>query len=279
MSDDNNDAGPSFDDMVASRTKRSIYMMQLFKSSLSTSAPGQGQRPPAVVVTFWDDAEAIPRDVRRCMESWAPVDALGFERRLFDDVSASSFIDSHYGPMHNAAFRRCAHPAMRADYFRLCYLLKEGGFYVDADDEYQGGPLDKFIEEDRLQLQALCYDENTDQMVDPAASLHRPEPGRIYYLNNNPLIAPSGNPIIERALGTATQVLNAGGPNARDVQAATGPGNLTLSVIAELLERPAAQDGLPLAVIFDWEKTAVSKWPLSYRSDDRNWRNWTEHGA
>jgi hypothetical protein len=28
---------------------------------------------------------------------------------------------------------------MRCDYFRLCYIYRQGGFYVDADEIYQGG--------------------------------------------------------------------------------------------------------------------------------------------
>ena len=47
---------------------------------------------------------------------------------------------------------------MQADYFRLCYLLVEGGFYVDADDVCVGTDIGWLFEDGRLKLQPLCYD-------------------------------------------------------------------------------------------------------------------------
>ena len=56
---------------------------------------------------------------------------------------------------------------MRCDYFRLCYILKHGGFYVDADEVYQSTECDSLFEDDRIKLQPLCYDIRADQMVAP----------------------------------------------------------------------------------------------------------------
>jgi hypothetical protein len=47
---------------------------------------------------------------------------------------------------------------MQADYFRLCYVLVEGGIYVDADDVCVGTDIGWLAEDGRLKLQPLCYD-------------------------------------------------------------------------------------------------------------------------
>src|SRR5208282_6499459 len=65
------------------------------------------------------------------------------------------------------ALDACYHPAMRSDYFRLCYVGLRGGCYVDADDIYSGQSLDVLFGDGRLKLQPLCYDVLSDAMVPP----------------------------------------------------------------------------------------------------------------
>src|SRR5581483_3485586 len=89
---------------------------------------------PRTIVQFWHDLREVPSDVEECIESWARWTSSGFEHRLFDERSARAFIGGSLDARHENAFERCYHPAMQADYFRLCYLFVEGGFYVDADD-------------------------------------------------------------------------------------------------------------------------------------------------
>jgi mannosyltransferase OCH1-like enzyme len=164
---------------------------------------------------------------------------------------------------------------MRADYFRLCFVLRQGGLYVDADDEYQGGDVEPLVGDSRLKLQALCYDAATDSMVDVAQSLeHVAKAERIFYVNNNPLVAAPGHPIVAAALERSTGQLLTADAASRDVQSLTGPGNLTASLVAhavQLLEDGAAWD---FDVVTNWDAVAISKWPLAYRADARNWRNW-----
>lgn len=52
---------------------------------------------------------------------------------LFNDVEAKAYIEEHYGKDEGAIYTNCALPSMRADLFRYFFLLREGGFYVDAD--------------------------------------------------------------------------------------------------------------------------------------------------
>ena len=161
---------------------------------------------------------------------------------------------------------------MKSDYFRYSYIFVEGGFYVDADDVYHGTTIDHLFTDGRLKLQPFCYDIATAQMVPPSVFV---TPGAnelswIFYFNTTPMIAPRNHPMIERALLNAAVSLEADSVNELpEVQAATGPGNLTRSVF-EIISEGCSPEALMVA--HDWELTSTSRWPLSYRNDARNWR-------
>jgi mannosyltransferase OCH1-like enzyme len=255
-------------------------MRQLIAASSSASQVASRPRVPRVLVQFWDDASAIPDDVQECLESWAPLDASGFERRLFDDTSARHFIEDHFSARHVEAFDRCSHPAMRADYFRLCFMLLAGGLYVDADDEYRGADVAPLMGSDQLWLQPLCYDIATDSMVDVARALaDMAGTKRIFYVNNNPLIAGPGHPVIARALERSTALLLAASKANRDLQSLTGPGNLTASLVSHVVQQDADGKARDFELLTSWDAVAVSRWPLAYRADGRNWRNWVRGGG
>lgn len=250
-------------------------MRQLIAGSGRTTGAVGRQRVPRVLVQYWNDASAIPDDVEKCIESWAPLEAAGFERILFDDVSARRFIKDHFEAPNIHAFDRCRHPAMRADYFRLCFILRVGGLYIDADDEYQGTNLEPLIGSGQLKLQPLCYEIETDSMVDAAAAVvDTKDTARVYYVNNNPLIAAPAHPVIARALERSTALVLEASQANRDIQALTGPGNLTAALVAHAVQQDLDQHARDFELLTTWDKVAISKWPLDYRADGRNWRNW-----
>ena len=229
--------------------------------------------PPKRIVQFWDNLDRLPQDVRECMESWKILEQSGFELQVFDENSSRDFIRVHLGSRHEKAFDKCYHPSMKSDYFRYSYVFVKGGFYIDADDVYHRTGIDHLFTDGRLKLQPFCYEIATAQMVPPAVFLN---PGAynlswIFYFNTTPMIAGPNHPIIERALLNATtaleQELNGELP---EVQATTGPGNLTRSIFEMMTEECCPKDAL--LVVRDWDKTSTSKWPLSYRNDKRNWR-------
>lgn len=231
------------------------------------------QGPPRTIVQFWHDLRNLPEDIKECIASWTRWTSSGFTHCLFDERSARAFIGGSLDARHERAFERCYHPAMQADYFRLCYLFVEGGFYVDADDICVGAQIGWLFDDGRLQVQPLCYDVVSGTMVNPSAFLHidAHNPSWIFYFNNNPLIANQGHPIIERALLRATNLLEIADEDALpEIQATTGPGNLSRSIF----EHAATLGGVEsdLVILRDWDSLAVSKWPLSYRGDARNWR-------
>jgi len=228
---------------------------------------------PKKIVQFWDDLDRLPADVVECIESWRTIEEQGVERLLFDKHQARDFIRRRLGPRYKRAYDKCYHPAMQSDYFRLCYILMEGGCYIDADDIYQGSPIQHLFSDGRLKLQPLCYDMATNEMVPPPLFT---EPGAnasswIFYFNNNPLIAISRHPIVEHALAQATLNLEQDMANGLpEIQSTTGPGNITKSIFDAVTENGEIERAL--LVLCDWENIAKSSWPLSYRNDQRNWR-------
>ena len=261
--------------LVNDHAFRSGYMRQLVQRLVYPNSVDQTCRGtiPKLVIQYWHDPHDLPADVQNCLKSWSPLESNGFARLLFDDELASKYISVHFGDRHLQAFNRCHHPAMRCDYFRLCFILLNGGFYVDADEVYSGRNIDDYFCDLRLKVQPLCYDTTTDTMVDTQLFLskRKSSPSWIFYVNNNPLISPPNHPVIHIALNRANRLIFANTGKA-DIQSTTGPGNLTASLVAHDLSCERASEPSNFQILTDWEEISTSVWPLSYRSDDRNWR-------
>jgi hypothetical protein len=228
---------------------------------------------PKQIVQFWDNLGQLPKDVKECMDSWRLLERSGFKFQIFDENSAKEFIKTHLGSRFERAFDRCYHPSMKSDYFRYSYIFIKGGFYIDADDVYHGGEIEHFFIDGRLKLQPFCYDIATNQMVPPSFFVNSEsnKMSWIFYFNTTPLIASPKHPLVERALLNATISLeHEPKEELQEVQAATGPGNLTRSIFEVLADKTHPEEELFIAN--DWEKISTSKWPLSYRNDKRNWR-------
>ncbi|MEV0379508.1 glycosyltransferase [Nonomuraea sp. NPDC050643] len=223
---------------------------------------------------FWHDPCDVPPDVRKCLESWDALRDNDFSFQMFGDASAAAYIEERYGPRELAAFARCRHPAMRSDYLRMCFVLAEGGLYVDADDVLVGDGWNDVFRDGTLKVHPLCYDVNACGMV-PDSELRKtdlPTHGRIFYVNNNPIAAPAGHPVLRRALERATNTLLGDEP-APEIQATTGPGNLTAVLAAHARELQISGTMPDFELLLSWEATAEPCWDLTYRSDTRNWRN------
>ena len=271
-----NEREPREDDPLARDERaRSNFVKELVQrpNALSQVPATLLAAPPKRIVQFWDDLDRLPKDVRECMESWKELEKSGFEIQVFDDSSAREFIRAHLGSRHAKAFDKCYHPSMKSDFFRYSYIFVDGGFYIDADDVYHGTTIDHLFSDGRLKLQPFCYDIATNPMIPPSdfINLGANQASWIFYFNTTPLIAARNHPIVERALLNATTSLEQGlKGELPEVQATTGPGNLTRSVFEVLTDESCPEEAL--LIVHDWEKTSTSKWPLSYRSDKRNWR-------
>jgi mannosyltransferase OCH1-like enzyme len=266
-------------DIADNDQSRSLYVLSLIKDAHKSSEETSVRKPaiPRILVQFWNNTESIPNDVNKCLESWSTLESHGFKRYLFNDISAKNFIVNNYSHRHVEAFKKCRHPAMRADYFRLCFLLKNGGFYVDADDVYTGTIIESWFDNAGIKLQPLCYDSLTNSMVEARDFLNDPQdlPGRIYYVNNDPIISPPSHPLIKIALDRSTQALLSQDKHKKiDIQSVTGPGNLTSSLVQYSIEINRTGKRSDFVFITNWDTVSTSKWPLEYRNDERNWRRW-----
>jgi mannosyltransferase OCH1-like enzyme len=266
---------PEVDPLSSDERDRSTFVRNLVHRR-GDSLPVHSTHSAAIsrrIIQFWDDLGRLPEDVAECMETWKGLEKDGFEIQVFDENAARDFIRLRLGVRYENAFDKCYHPSMKSDYFRYSYIFVEGGFYVDADDVYHGTPIDHLFRDERLKLQPFCYDIASNQMVSPAA-FTKPGAGQlswIFYFNTTPLIAGRHHPIVERALLNATISLEQDSQGELpEVQATTGPGNLTKSIYEILADEKRAED--IFFVVHDWENTSTSKWPLSYRNDYRNWR-------
>jgi len=230
---------------------------------------------PKVVLQYWHNLAEIPEDVQSCLDTWESLKNQGYERELFSDDTARAFISGTLGQRYVLAFNHCYHPAMRCDYFRLCYIFTNGGFYVDADERYQGTDCDCFFFDNKLKLQPLCYDTSTGEMIntDTFVRDRKRSQNWIFYFNNNPIIAPPNHPIIDLALERATRILLSG-VEQPEIQSTTGPGNITASLVRYSSASTNSDKTRDFVILPDWEATSISPWPLSYRNDQRNWRLW-----
>lgn len=252
---------------------RSQVIQWLLQQSPAHGAASPNDSIPKVLVQYWHDLGALPDDVAECLHSWKCLAKDGFRFELFDDSRARRFIETNFGSPHVLAFDRCYHAAMRCDYFRLCYILFCGGFYVDADEVFKGKGHESLFRDANAKLQPLCYDLSTDQMVpsDEFLSDARVPSDRIFYVNNNPIIAPPAHPLIELALRRSTDSLLRGAGRL-DIQSTTGPGNLSASLVRHIAALQTSGRPWDVSILRDWESVSECRWFLSYRNDERNWR-------
>ncbi len=254
---------------------RSTFVRQLMSADDTVGGSKISASPiPRTLIRYWHDLNELPEDVKECLNSWNRLDREGFEIRTFNDLSAKAYISDKFGARETAAFARCRHPAMRSDYLRMCFVVAEGGMYVDADDVLLGDGWRDIFRDGRLKLQPLCYDIPTSRMV-PASQFwlaDLPTDGRVFYVNNDPIAAPAGHPMLARALARSTEKL-LGDEEVPIIQSTTGPGNLTVALATHAHALISAGAPPDFELLRNWDDIAKTRWDLSYRDDARNWRN------
>ena len=87
---------------------------------------------PKIIMQFWDEPEP-PQEVQKVCQSWKDLNP-DYEYIRFNLDTAFAFLHKHYDGKVLQAFAHCDQPATQADFFRLAFLNKMGGFYADADD-------------------------------------------------------------------------------------------------------------------------------------------------
>jgi len=251
--------------------KRSQFIYEFLTNPKNNNPEGESTIPK-VIVQYWHSLVDLPKDVHDCIESWKLLKEKGFSFLLFDDLQAKNFIENNFERKYLDAYLKCHHPAMRCDYFRLCYLYIKGGLYIDCDEFYLNSSIELLLKDNDLKLQPLCYSLSSNSMVEKGDFLNREyQSDYIYYFNNNPIASPPKHKLIQLSLERATMQLLTG-ININDIQSTTGPGNISASLVYYTLENQYSDNQIAVKAIANWEEISLSPWPLSYRNDHRNWR-------
>jgi mannosyltransferase OCH1-like enzyme len=179
--------------------------------------------------------------------------------RRFSEASASDFILLNFGEKAAKAFELCHHAAMKSDYFRLSYLYKNGGVYVDADDRCLK-PIDPII-----------ANLATTNLI---ASVTDDFPG---YVHNWFLAANPGSQVLGMALAQATNdIIDSEGRTPRpDIWQTTGPGLITRCIAAVCARSGINVDKeVRLMTLAQYRNFVQEQLSLSYKNSvEGNWRN------
>ena len=113
---------------------RELRQQGIFDKLQQTLATDNRDFPsiPRRIVQYWDESNP-PQEVKNLCQSWQQCNP-DYEYHLFDYERAIAFLETHYDREVLNSFANCDRPATQADFFRLAYLNKMGGFYADADD-------------------------------------------------------------------------------------------------------------------------------------------------
>jgi mannosyltransferase OCH1-like enzyme len=202
------------------------------------------------IFQYWDSNP--PETVLPLMDTWKHADA-AFQYRLFDDSGAFELMATRFDERTAAAYRSCAIPAMKADFFRYCALSAFGGIYADADTACLGGI---------KQLYDSC-----------ARGLLFVRHGNIanYFM----IVKEPSDPLIQYALSQA--ILNIETRSANDVWKVTGPGIMTMLRNSKTSNSDALFKGFDIVPIQEVKKYVSFNWSLEYKKGPDHWTTAQEH--
>lgn len=217
--------------------------------------PAGRTRIPASIVQFWDSASP-PTDIQRYTRSWQAQNP-DYAYRLFDETQARALLADCYSPREQQAYESAREPAMRADYFRLAYLARFGGYYADADDCCRR-PIAQWQPAD---CELLLWQEAYGTT------------------GNNFIGAVPGHPVILKALESATLALERGDEDL--LWLATGPGLLSRALATYLAETDWRLASRRIAVLSEPQlRSAVTLHAFaSYKNTGRHWLRALSGGA
>ena len=118
---------------------------------------------PKIIVQYWNSKEQ-PSRIQELMQTWR-VNNPGFDYVLFDRTSAGKYIQAHYGESEANLFLSASLAAMQSDIFRIAYILKEGGIYVDAATRCDKAITPLIDNEDRLILMRKGHGRMSNTVV------------------------------------------------------------------------------------------------------------------
>ena len=102
---------------------------------------------PKTIVQTMTNADKLPAAMLEASSSWKKENP-SYEYTLFSGDDRIEFIKNFYGKEILAMYFAMSHNSFKADLFRMCYLYKKGGIYVDIDCACNKS-VDTIIKEDR----------------------------------------------------------------------------------------------------------------------------------
>lgn len=72
----------------------------------------------------------LPRKMQECVDELKRLNT-GYEYVFFDDKDSEAYLENFYPPHVLEAYRKVRPGAYKCDLFRVAYLLREGGWYLD----------------------------------------------------------------------------------------------------------------------------------------------------
>lgn len=195
---------------------------------------------------YWDTAD-IPEDVSSVMNSWQNHADFSYSR--LDRDLAAEFLLDEFDSDHAQAFNLANSATEESDFIRLCWLLKNGGIYADADDKLIGDPAALLVPGADLVVVRNPWREITNHLI----------------------CAQPGHPVLQWAVDGARRALLQRDNNSP--WAKTGPGLLTRAVAAYLGQASAGGDRHNLCILERHTLYPVVQMHLrlSYKSTPRYW--------
>jgi hypothetical protein len=95
---------------------------------------------PSVVFQYWNDepdsqvSQMLEITRNHCEKN-------SVQWRFFSEKKAAEYLLDKLGVRYERAFWKCVHQAQRSAFFRYCFLLIEGGMWLDADQALARSPL------------------------------------------------------------------------------------------------------------------------------------------
>lgn len=104
-----------------------------------------GEKVPRQIMQTYKSLDKVPPFVIKNIKKDNP----DWDYHFFSDEEAEEFLKKEYPPQILEKFKSFSRGAHKADLFRLCWLYKNGGVYVDIDTHLLK-PIDKIVGEKEL---------------------------------------------------------------------------------------------------------------------------------
>ncbi|NYS24222.1 hypothetical protein HUK65_04385 [Rhodobacteraceae bacterium 2376] len=217
----------------------------LVQRALWPFVPGGGGAIPRQLIHYWEGPESPA--LARSRARWAALHP-GFAQRVFDAAQALHWLRARGFDTLAARFAALPGPALRADLFRLCIILQEGGVFADLD-EYPRLPVTPWLERADC---VLCIERGFGTVA------------------NNFIAAAPGQALIAQALEHACAALEA---TARPCPWwDTGPAQLARAVAARM-RADAPPPGVRLLSQEAYDRRVSTNLPWPHKRGAEHWRN------